>query len=333
MTLDPYFHDGYLNASAILEGGQAKTFVYDSDEGRVTHRFILRPIAQDVVRDELFDLTTPYGYGGPLVELESNQSSTRLIAGFERAFNSYVNDHGVVAEFIRFHPLERNWPPFTSMYQTERLRSTVITHLTPGEDPLGLFSKGARKTIRRAERAGVTTVVRLAPSDIDDFRRLYSQTMDRNLASDFYYFGARYFETLIAGMREQLLLVEARAQDRVIGSALCLLGNERIHIHLSGSDNDFLRLSPAYAIRSTIASWGAANGYRDVHHGGGRSGDPTDTLLQFKRQFGSPDGEFVIGRRVWNRQLYKKLSDATNLNDGDYFPVYRQRMKLDDAAD
>ena len=99
-----------------------------------------------------------------------------------------------------------------------------------------------------------------------------------------------------------------------------------IHAHLSGTDTEYLYLSPAYILKYGTVIWGKNKGYDFVHYGGGTSSSEDDTLYLFKSKFSkNTKFEFWIGKKVWNEKIYERLCKETNKNiDDQYFPAYRK---------
>lgn len=325
MVTDPYFLPGYIEASAHLEGAVPEEFRFTSDLGVISHQFIRRNI-ENVDFDGYSDIISPYGYGGPVI-LECNDRTRvhELIHGFEREFAIYCAKTKTVSEFVRFHPIDAIGPLWSDVYDVDLSRSTVVTDLTGDNWYTRELSKTVRKKIRRNDGLGVSVKV-YEPEDLSSFMRLYWKTMDRNEAANFYYFDETYFSILLSTLRGSLLLAEASLGETIIGSCLCLIGKNRIHIHLSGTDTEFMSYSPAVSIRRSILEWGVANGYKLVHHGGGRTSSPQDSLFQFKKGFGSMLSEFYTGRRVWDHVTYNELVlTSDNAENSGFFPAYRSR--------
>lgn len=326
-TEDPYFTSAYCEVNELVEGGVTESFRYEGPEGAVDHTFIVRPIPDAGAKRDLFDLITPYGYGGPRLRLGPGANPASLVAAFASEFAEFCRDRNVVSEFVRFHPFDSHPEIFASLYDIELLRTTVFTDLTGDKVIEREFSKSARKRIRRNVRHGIETRIIEAPESLDEFKRVYRVTMDRNEAADFYYFGDEYFDRLSKNMSEQIIVAEANFEEEIIASALCLVGAGRIHIHLSGTDSNFLRLSPAYNLRGAIVEWGVENQMVLVHHGGGRTNSPEDALYLYKKQFGSGSADFHVGRRIWNQVLYTEVSESIGIDSSqkDFFPAYRKR--------
>lgn len=328
--LDVYFTPNWGQVHASVEGGEVETFEHETDYGAIRHMFIRRSIPGDHPV-QLWDITTPYGYGGPLVTDAAPGRRQLLVESFAAAFRTYCLDTKIVSEFVRFHPLVNNAADFQRMYSLSPGRKTVSTRLDIAGDVMANFSKSCRKNIRRALSAGVTGHIVEAPKDLCQFRKIYHSTMDRNQAAGFYYFGDDYFERFVEELDCQLVCVEARLGGEVIAMNLCMVSRDVIHIHLSGTLPESLHLSPAYILRHKLAQWGQESGLKLIHHGGGRTDSDEDPLYRFKKQFGEDtSGRFHVGRRIWNPEAYGDVCQAAGVPsdlDG-YFPAYRNRNPI-----
>ncbi len=324
--MDIYFDDSYGQLYEKSEKGKYTAFEYEDENGRVRHSFILR----EIPGTDWFDIVTPYGYGGPHV-IEEYGSREELIDRFYSRFTEFCEDHRIVSEFVRFHPIEKNYIDFGSFYNAAFDRHTVGTNLEAYCDPVASeFSKGCKKSIRQALHKGVSSKVTLSPMDISAFENVYYSTMERNRASDYYYFDDQYFTELRKACKGNLLLVEALYEGNIIAAGLYMLSDGVIHIHLSGTLTQYLSLSPAYILRYAATLWGKENGYRLIHHGGGRSNDEKDGLFLFKKQFGRNTlFDFYVGRKIWNREKYRSLCGMKNTDlhtvENEFFPLYRKR--------
>lgn len=327
---DIYFHPEYGKLYEKAEGGTAVCRRYQGPEGVVEHQFILRPIPIDLPGGPVFDLVTPYGYGGPrIVALNPGFSKGDLVRAFERDHARFCARHRVVSEFVRFHPLEGNGPDFASVYASRRIRATVGTNLRDFGDPVAAeFSPGCRKEIRRALRAGVSWRVTPCPESLDTFEPVYRSTLARNQAAPYYDFGHGYFADCLARFREHIVLIEAVYEGKTVAAGLYFRWNGRLHAHLSGTLTEYLHLSPACVVQYAGVVWGKAQGCDLVHRGGGRTDSPDDPLYLFKKKFGcNTEFDFHVGRRVWDEETYRTLCRlrGTSGEDG-FFPAYRRGL-------
>lgn len=355
-NIDFYFDDYYGKLYEKAEGGQACIFTFQCEYGKVSHQFIKRSIPSDKLptKDgaEYYDIVSPYGYGGPVIEevvgnsVETNEENTtkadrenttnadretakvKLVEQFSIAFTKYCEENNIVCEFVRFHPMVENALDFKEIYNPKWDRHTLGTNLKDYEDPVAAeFTKHCRKRIRQALNKGVTFKVTEHPTDLSGFRDIYFDTMDRNEASDFYYFDDEYFKACVEHYSDNLLLVEAIFEGQTIAAGMYFTYNKWIHIHLSGTRHEFLSMSPAYVLRYALALWGKEHGYEMIHHGGGRSNDPEDSLYLFKEQFATNTKfDFYVGRKVWLKDKYMEICRFCEVDpDSAFFPAYRSR--------
>src|SRR5690606_17249103 len=159
----------------------------------------------------------------------------------------------------------------------------------------------------------------------------YHETMKRNNADAYYYFEEDYFTECLKYFADRIVLTKAIYDGQVIGMGLNFTYEDRIHTHLSGTLSDYNHAYPAYVLQYALTVWGKANGYRLIHDGGGRTNDPNDNLLMFKRQFGKNTRfDFYIGKKIWNKPVYKELCELNAADAAtDYFPAYRCKKHLE----
>src|SRR5699024_6528817 len=276
--------------------------------------------------EQFYDITTPYGYGGPIIQEVVEGRSRELVKEYEENFKQYCLKNNIVSEFIRFHPVFENEKFFDDVYEIEYLRKTVGTNLRDFEDPLQKeFSKSARKNVRRSLREGVSYEINENPDSIDEFLEIYYATMDRNEADDYYYFDHEYFNKCLYYFPKNIITVKAIFEEKTIAMGFYFVYDNYIHTHLSGTLSEYLYLSPAYILRYALTKWGKEKGYHLIHHGGATTNDENDTLYRFKKRFGKyTEFDFSIGKKIWNKEIYDQLCDAINVEkDSDFFPAYR----------
>lgn len=329
---DIYFHKAYAKLYEKIEGGVAEEFFYQGKHGSIKNLFIKREIPVEIDGGPYYDLTTPYGYGGPVIVECPNGKRAELVKEYEAAFQHYCDSNKVVSEFVRFHPLFHNAGDFEKCYDVRFKRKTIQTQLKGLDDPIQLdYSSSCRRDIRQSLRAGVEFQVVQNPGDLHDFKKIYYATMNRNDAASIYYFDEEYFEKCMELLGEYLVMVEVMYQGLTIGMSINFACGSAIHAHLTGTLEEYHRLSPAYVLQYALALWGKENGYERIHHGGGRTGDPDDKLYQFKKKFGkTAELDYFIGHGIWNREVYQFLCEKNGLeNDRDVPQAYRVPAKVE----
>lgn len=326
--IDIYFEPNYGKLYEKMEQGRCEVFNYANDFGAISHMVIKREISTSENGEKWYDLTTPYGYGGPLITSCREGKEQDLVSEFHDSFAQYCTKENIVSEFVRFHPVAANHKWFQGMYEVEYSRKTVGTDLARFDDPVQEeFSKSCRKDIRRALKNGVDFRITESPEDVSGFKEIYYSTMDRNNAGEFYYFDEQYFEDCHRYFKDKILIVEAIYEGKTIAMGFYFIYNNTIHTHLSGTLTEFLYLSPAYVLRYAVTQWGKEKGYKLIHHGGGKSSIAEDSLYQFKKRFGENTGfDYYVGRKIWNPEKYQNLCSEKGLGANcTFFPVYRAK--------
>lgn len=323
-NIDLYFDDNYGKLYEKVENGKFIKFELETANGKISNRFLLRIIPEKIEGEQYFDIVTPYGYGGPIIEKITGDKSV-LLKEYEEKFTEYCLKNRIVSEFIRFHPLVKNYEDF-KLYNPIYMRKTLITKLKEDDVVQNQFSKSARKNIRQAVNRNVSYRITPMPDNFEEFKKLYYITMDRNSATDYYYFEDEYFENILKSFKNNVVLFDAIYEDKIISSMMCFVYNKTIHIHLSGTISEYLHLAPSYLLKFAIITWGIENGYEVVHHGGGRTNSEEDNLYLFKKNFAKLyDVDFYIGKKIWNKNIYDKLCELKKVDiNENFFPAYRK---------
>lgn len=354
--LPPELRDVYFSAAYHLlwernGDGAARGAVFNAPEGTVLYPFLQRPLEPLLGRawSRYSDITSAYGYGGPLVDTRGERRP--LLTAFRRELARWCADEHVISEFVRFHPLlqteremdaaedDADVPPL----EVVPANVTVWCRLSTPEEHRAALSSSTRRNLRKAERAGLTC----AAEDGDDawtaFVDLYTRTMERRDASGYYLFPQRYFDDCreLLGERLQLLCVRRPAPadaDRgpIVAAALFLRSPRLLHYHLGGSDDSALPERPNNLLFVTAMDLGAAAGAAALHLGGGFRAGGDDDLFRFKAGFSDLRARFHLGRCIHDREAYGRAVAARRAaGDGDpgaFFPAYRAHAPAPSVA-
>ena len=318
---DIYFSHEYFMGSLLLDEGEAILFFFENGNGKVAYPVIKRKI-ENGANMELWDITTPYGYGGPLVSANGNQQA--LLLEFREAVDEYCKANRIVSEFVRFHPLLDNHNGLQSSMEVVHANNTVKIGLQEDGDLLGRIPGKNRNMIRKAMKNGVEIKKIGLEENLEEFILIYYATMRRNDAAAFYFFTEAYFRKTIELFGEDIHLFGAFVDGKMISATLILTRGNYMHYHLSGSLDGYRNLGANNLLLFKIAEWGQGRGIQNFHLGGGYSGQE-DSLYRFKKTF-TADGpsEFHIGKKIHNPNLYQMLVLEKEIpEDSGYFPLYR----------
>ncbi|MDR4949070.1 GNAT family N-acetyltransferase [Neobacillus cucumis] len=326
---DIYFTPEYFEIYERNGEGKAKLFVYDNGKDFVYYPFLLRNLHNLTILKEisskyreLYDITTPYGYGGPITSAKEEAIKKKIFIEFEEIFESYCLRENIITEFVRFHPLILNHQDYKHIESTLNRHTIYIDLSLDSEEIWANYDNKNRNRLRKAQANNYFTMVHRSPSDLEDFLRLYYKTMDKKNAYEYYYFQRDFFENSAELLKDHLELIEVVMDDKVIMSCFFMHYGDFIHYHLLGSDEDYLHFSPNNSLIHYVVEWGKAKGKKALHLGGGYTGD-IDTLYRFKKRFNKyGDLPFYIGKKIHNQAIYDELVKDLPVPDN-YFPLYR----------
>ena len=178
----PYYDYAYLQMLEHNGEGEAIALIYRKNCGLVAfYPLLLKKIPQHLSGERnLFDIESPYGYGGPVLLDDCQQIRESLM----HAHHRWCLNHAIVAEFTRFNPLTGNQLFLSPATLLEKNRTTISIDTCGNLDSiLARATPARRRNFKRARQAGL----KFAPCSGHDFIELYQQTM-QNLGAESYYF-------------------------------------------------------------------------------------------------------------------------------------------------
>ncbi len=329
---DVYYLSGYTKAFKLHGDGEPTLFYYHDEEIRAINVVMIRDIAMDkrfidkLENQSLFDITTPYGYGGFIIKGIPNDNNLKKI---NKEYFDYCRSKNIISEFVRFHPVLKNSKINSEIYEVIDLGKTITMDLISKEQIWNDLSSKNRNVIRKAIKSGVEIYWGRSPELIDEFIPLYNSTMNKDEATDYYYFDKEFYKSVLEDLRYNSLIFYALYDQKVISMSMILFGNENMHYHLSASDREHQNLAATNLLLYEAACWGCENGFKSFHLGGGL-GSKEDSLFKFKKAFNKNSGTyFSIGKKIFNQEKYDELI-ATRLQENEFdtdttfFPKYRK---------
>lgn len=320
---DTYWLSGYVKAFKIHGDGEPMLFFYEKDGTKGINVVMKRDVSRDVhftgklPADKYLDFSSPYGYGGWLIE---GENKTELFSEYE----NWCQKNGIISEFVRFHPVLKNHEFSLNAYEVIGLGNTVTLDLSSPEIIWANITSKNRNVIRKAQKSGIKIYNGRCPDIYKVFCEIYNGTMDKDHAEEYYYFSAQFYESVLNDLPQNAQVFYAVLGDNVIAASIMLVANGRMNYHLSGSVREYANLAPTNLLLYEVALWGCANGCKTLYLGGG-VGSGEDSLFKFKRAFYKGDlNHFYIGKRIYDQTKYEELLGIreTVENPG-YFPMYR----------
>ena len=320
---DIYYLYEYAYSFMLHGDGQIYLICYENESERFCYVVMENDIADSpkflnrLEKGKYFDWETPYGYGGPLANSIISEKSQ---AQFKEELFNYCKEKGIVSQFIRFHPLLKNYETLHYVIETKYLRDTIYIDTSAPQLILSNMDSKNRNMIRKAQKNGVV-IEKKAIDNYEAFIEMYNETMKKNNAVDYYTFKKEYFDSL-QSMSKNAFILYAMHSGKPISGSIIYYNNQFMHYHLSGSKMEYRKYSPSNLLLYEAALWASKNGIKQFHLGGGMA--PNDSLFGFKKQFNRNGyASFMIGRTVFDTKKYnyllkirKELDSGFNIDNG-----------------
>jgi hypothetical protein len=288
-----------------------------------TAAFALPVILRPIEGTEYNDITSVYGYSGPLSN--TDRPTREAIGQLHKNLLHFFDENSVISVFSRLHPLfSVQEKILEGIGDTLDMGATVAIDLKlPEDEQRRQYSHSLKNTVNRLERKGLIVKKAETKTEIEAFADIYTETMNRVHASKIYFFDNAYFDHFLEVLPSVLYLSYYRG--KIISGSLFTDYNGIIQLHLSATLSDYLRLSPLKYVWDQIRLYGVDKNRNCMHLGGGLGGG-RDTLFEFKAQFSRQRFLFKIWRYVHNREIYDHLirdKYGNNQPDSLFFPLYR----------
>ena len=329
---DVYYLSGYVKAFEHNGDGKAMLIYFESDSPEKTRAINVvmkrdisdfSPFSKHLQKNEFFDIVTPYGYGGFIVEGEN-------IRQLKEEYEQFCKKEHIVSEFVRFHPILENRKALDSVYDTVHLGNTVFMDASDEETIWQNLTSKNRNMIRKAQKEGLKVFWGRDPQIIQSFIQIYNETMDKDAASDYYYFDKAFYESILEDLKHNAIWFYSMKDEEIAAISIFMFCNGQMHYHLSGSKRKFSSFAPTNLLLYEAAVWASKNGYKTLHLGGG-VGAAKDSLYKFKKAFSrNEDSAFCIGKKIFDNDAYQKLvglrlEEASFDEESSFFPLYRSK--------
>jgi UDP-perosamine 4-acetyltransferase len=216
---------------------------------------------------------------------------------------------GRVAEFVRLHPLLNPLPLSDAFDMFHFNRSTVMVDLAAGRDPRWkYYSDSTRNCLRKASR--LLHIRRIRADESNLFQELYEAGLDRNDASDEYYFDDAFFHSLLA-CPWATAWVAFEGEAPVAVSCFLHANADISHYHLSGGNARARETNAHYLLLEVAFEHFAGLGVRFMLLGGGRSVKSDDALLKFKSKFSPLRMPFYVGGMIYDFGAYDRFGGGS----------------------
>lgn len=318
-----FHHTGFYHQIDNQE--QSRLFVAQQGDNFVAMPLVIRTIPGT----DWFDITSVYGYCGPIASHESILHGKDLVDYFWTELTAYFTEKRIVSAFSRLHPLINQHPFFDAQGDIVLLNKTVSIDLTlTPEEQRRQYRKSNKSEINQLKRKGFFVIEARDPADIDAFISIYYETMDRVDAGQYYYFTKEYFHAFLANESFDSKLLLALVDGEIAAGAIFTYTDKIMQYHLAGTTEKYIRETPMKLILDEARLIGNELGLQFLHLGGGVGGSDDDSLFRFKSGFSKQLCQFSVWKYVVDQEKYDSLVHVRKIKNvtSGFFPLYRSHL-------
>lgn len=291
----------------------------EENEAFVIQPFVKRATPYDL---SLFDISSPYGYGGPI----SNVDDPPLL-------HRHLYDSEVVCEFCRLHPIFEKHQRKILDAKIDRGKEVVIVGFPLKEESVSRRIRRALQKSLHAEFSDCGNMVNEYGSKY--FCDLYRSSMERMGAANHWKFSDEYIDAHFTELAARLFLIAGSGGGE---RALMTIGRPGhiAYAHFLGSNGKEHNGGLDERLYFMAADCLRRDGFWYLHLGGGLTDDPEDSLLQFKQGFSKQKYYCYSYELTFNIKAMaylnaeksaeeRKLHGAVSTSK--FFPPYRREMR------
>lgn len=306
----PFYSPAYYIAYMQIERTDVRCMWFWKDENNfLFYPFLFRSVnALGYELDStVYDISGGYGYNGPTGASHDNA----FIENCNNEILLYFAENNVVTEFVRYCPITHNRSLHLYTDQIDVL-DNVFVDLSHGSEWVWnqSFSSDTRRMIRKAESYCLTSKTlfdrEISDNDIRIFYDIYTSTMERNNADQFYFFKLDFFRSLVKNLGEMVMISHAMLEDQVISSEITFIRDKLAFAFLAGTRQEYYQFRSSTYLRWQIIRYLVEHGISIYNLGGGSNRG--DSVYAFKKAFSKKcDSLFFIGTKVHNKALYEQI--------------------------
>ncbi|TKC03690.1 GNAT family N-acetyltransferase [Pedobacter frigoris] len=303
--------------------GEPLLFVFE-----LAHVFVALPLIKRGIPDtNYFDLTSVYGYAGPVSNVDLSQLDALTVERFKSEFIDFMNEEKCVCVFSRLHPFLNQQVLLGPIGGVRDNGNTIYMDLKRSVDEqIANYHPRLARQIRHLRHAGLVIKEASDKTEIGIFTDMYNENMSRLHASSNYYFTEDYFEGLLNSTEFSAKLILIYKGIEITSGAIIFLSEHIIRNHLSATATEYLGDSPSKLLTDEISCMGRSTDAGIFHLGGGVGGKE-DSLFQFKSYFSEQRKQDCIWCYVNNQHVYNELTFQVKGgvdSSPNFFPAYRR---------
>lgn len=317
------FYHSWTYHSLDNTSGIPMLFVYEEDND-----FIAIPLLKREIQDsEYYDMTSVYGYSGPISNKAFHKLPSDLLTNFRTSFLEFLKEEKIVTVFSRLNPFFNQVELMEDFGGVVDNGKVVVLDLSISlDEQQKSYQERVLRKVKSLKKKGFYVKESSTKEDIRTFTAIYTLNMLRVDATSTYYFDEAYFETLLNSDEfDARLIFVYDKDDYAVCGAIVVITNGIMQAHLLGTRDNYLAESPAKLLTEEITIIGRELGVKYYNLGGGL-GFKEDSLFRWKANFSGLTFDYRSWRYVANQEVYKSLLTKQEIEpdtEVDFFPLYR----------
>ena len=273
-----------------------------------------------------FDIETPYGYGGPLI----NSHNKIFLKKATYFFEEWCKKNFILCQLTRFNPLLPNIKKL--VLETKKLikiKKIAIFNITKNKIHLTNYDSKTRNMIKKNLNSEVDfKVIDYDSYDINQlkiFKENYLKSMKEKNAKKFYFFNEDYFKKITLLIKnKKAFIINAFQKDLIIAGAIFIYNHNIGYYHLS-FQKKFPGIMNTIIYKSTQILFNKNKKYLIL--GGGNLNSDEDNLLKFKLKMSNMVNFFYIETKIFNSNIYNKICVKLGVKNPKMLFFYRDYNK------
>ena len=308
---DIYYSPEYYELYEKNGDGTAMCFVFERDGEIALNPFLLNSVNKlgYDLNKKYYDIQGAYGYNGVV----SSIYDISFRKGFHDTFRVYCIEQNIIAEFVRYNPINGNHSfseGFTDLLEN---RQTVALNLEQPYDDIWSIQYTSKN--RNKIRKGLKTLnMKLGKSGEDFliFAQLYKYTMKCIGADIYYHFSDQFFSNVNNILSNHCFVFTAYDNEKniPIGSLLLLIFQDKAHYYLSGRSEWCHNNAVNNYLLDEAIKFAKNKKCKIFHLGGGNSNDIKDPLFKFKQNFSKVFCPFYISKNIYFIEIYEQVCSS-----------------------
>ncbi len=299
----------------------SRLFVASDDSQTLALPLVIREIEGTDFRDA----TSVYGYAGPVASEDMSQIKSILLDFFRQELKSFFTEQNIVSVFSRLHPLIDIGDFFNDFGQEVPLNKTVSIDITlTVDEQRSKYRKSNKYEINQLKKKGFEVIEATSDADIDEFIQIYTENMERVMATKNYFFSKEYFYNFLKNEEFKNVLLLAKKDETTVAGAIFTVSNDIMQYHLAGTSEAFLKETPMKLILDQARLIANDLDLKYLHLGGGITSKDTDGLFRFKSGFSDSFYRFSVWNYIHSQEQYDTLVAKVKADpESSFFPLYR----------